>query len=311
MKAILISEFGTEDVLYEADVPIPAIAADEILIKVCSISVNHIDLVVRSGMMPGRGIYFPHLLGQDFSGIVEDIGSKVSRFKIGDKAVGINRSGTYTEFIAIKENAVVKVPDTVNINHAGALPVAGVTAWSAVINNGRLEPNQKVLIHGGAGGVGHIAVQLAKNIGAYVITTASSHNKDFLHSLGADEVIDYTTTDFSKAVNNLDLVIDTVGKYHQADGMSVLKSGGKFISIASPPDKEAAQKYGVEAEFVHGDLRPETLQRLIDYHDKGIIKLQIAETYSFGLEQLKKAHVDLAARHTCGKRLIVTVVVVI
>ena len=304
MKAILISEFGTEDVLYEADIPVPAIAEDEILIKVCSISVNHIDLVVRSGMMQSQGIHFPHLLGQDFSGIVEDSGSKVSKFKVGDKVAGINMLGTYAEFISIKENAVVKVQDTVNINHVGALPVVGVTAWSAIINNGKLEPNQSVLIHGGAGGVGHIAIQLAKNIGAYVITTASNSNKDFLHSLGADEVIDYTTIDFSKAIDNLDLVIDTVGKNNQADSMSVLKSGGKFISIASPPDNETAQKYGVEAEFVRGDLRPETLLRLIDYYDKGIIKLQIAETYPFGLEQMKKAHVDLAVRHTRGKRLI-------
>lgn len=304
MKAILISEFGNEDVLYEADMPIPTIAEDEILIEVYSISVNHIDLVVRSGLMRSLDIHFPHLLGQDFSGIVRAAGDNVSNLKIGDKVAGINRLGTYAQYISMNENAVVKVPDTVNIHHVGALPVVGVTAWSAVINNGKLEASQRVLIHGGAGGVGHMAIQLAKNIGAYVITTASITNKDFLYSLGADEVIDYTTTNFAEVLDNLDLVIDTVGNNNQADSMSVLKSGGKFISIASPPDNEAAQKYNVEAEFVHGDLRPETLQALISYYDKGIIKLHIAETYSFGLEQMKKAHVEMASRHTRGKRLI-------
>ena len=202
MKKILISKCGSVDVLFEEDGNIPSIASNQLLIKMAATSINDIDIVKRENGVPPTAppqmqMKFPYLLGSDFSGIVTEIGDNVTKFQVGDHVAGITQTGTYAEYITVDENSfVTKVPSDMDLVALGGLGVVSCTAWSAVMIHGKVQPNQRILIHGGAGGVGSMAVQLAKNAGAYVITTASEGNRELLKELGADEIIDYKKVNF-------------------------------------------------------------------------------------------------------------------
>ena len=231
MKAVFIEHYGGPDALQYGDVPDPKAAAGEVVVDVAAASVNGADWKVRLGHYGQSS--FPLVLGRDFSGVISAVGSGVEDLKSGDEVFGVcdvGHEGAYAERIAIKAAIVAAKPAGLSHVNAAALARTGLTAITAVEDTLRLQPGETILIQGGAGGVAGIAIQLAKQIGATVITTTSAANIDYVRSLGADEVIDYTTRDFVQAVSNCDAVLDTVGGDVSQRSFAVLRSGGRAAS---------------------------------------------------------------------------------
>ncbi|MGJ5709829.1 NADP-dependent oxidoreductase [Staphylococcus equorum] len=308
MKKILINDYGSVDVLFDVEEPLPTITENELLIKLVAAGINDVDVVIRKNGFPEtvqNQKELPHSLGNEFSGVVTQVGDNITKFEVGDHVIGLNSLETYSEYIVVDENNLVaKVPNDANLLPLGGLTVVSITAWSAVILNGEVQPDQRVLIHGGAGGVGSMAIQLAKNAGAYVITTASAKDRAYLESLGADEVIDYRNEDFTNIVKDIDLVVHTVDKETQEKSFDVIKSGGKLISVSIVPDQEKVKEYDIEAKFVRGDVRSETLASILAlYFDKKLL-LHINKLYPFSLENVKFAQVEFEKGPNRGKRII-------
>jgi NADPH:quinone reductase-like Zn-dependent oxidoreductase len=237
--------------LQEADVPEPTVGADDVLVQVQAAGVNQLDEKIRMGefkqILPYK---LPLILGNDVAGTVIRVGSKVRGFKPGDEVYARpdkDRIGTFAERIAIAQADLALKPASISMEEAGSLPLVALTAWQALVEQGNLQPGQKVLIHAGAGGVGSIAIQLAKHLGAIVATTASSSNADFVRELGADTVIDYRTQDFEQLLRGYDLVLDSLGGENLKKSLRVLKPGGKAIGIAGPPDPAFARGAGLNA----------------------------------------------------------------
>lgn len=308
MKKILINDYGSVDVLFDVEEPLPTITENELLIKLVAAGINDVDVVIRKNGFPEtvqNQKELPHSLGNEFSGVVTQVGDNITKFEVGDHVIGLNSLETYSEYIVVDENNLVaKVPNDANLLPLGGLTVVSITAWSAVILNGEVQPDQRVLIHGGAGGVGSMAIQLAKNAGAYVITTASAKDRAYLESLGADEVIDYRNEDFTNIVKDIDLVVHTVDQETQEKSFDVIKSGGKLISVSIVPDQEKVKEYDIEAKFVRGDVRSETLASILAlYFDKKLL-LHINKLYPFSLENVKFAQVEFEKGPNRGKRII-------
>lgn len=251
MKAIQFNAYGDSSVLQLQEIPVPVPIAHEVLIKVVASTINPFDIKNRSGAMKAFfPITFPHIPGTDASGMVEAVGSAVSRFKVGDLVFATASHGTYAEYVCINEATVSLIPDQVSMNEAAALAVPLNTAYSILVETGKLQPGERVLIHGAGGGVGSIVLQMAKALGAYVIATASGSGLELIRSLGADEMIDYKSQDFSKLTDNLDLVVDLVGGETQLKSYPLVKKGGRLLSIVMPPDDELAKKHGISAQFI-------------------------------------------------------------
>lgn len=234
MKAAFINHHGGPEVLQYGDLPDPVAAPGEVVIDVVAASVNGADRKVRVGQY--KQSKFPFVLGRDFSGVISAIGEGVADFKVGDAVFGVceaGQEGAYAEKIAINAEIVAKKPDGLSHVNAAALALTGLTALSAIEDTLKLQPGETILIHGGAGGVASFAIQLAKHIGACVITTASAANHEYVRSLGADEIIDYNAKDFTRVVTNCDAVFDTVGGDVAERSFAVLKPGGRAAFIAS------------------------------------------------------------------------------
>ncbi len=253
MKAIRIHEYGGADVLRYEDAPMPELQPDDVLIRVAAASFNPIDAKIRQGFMQEHlPKPLPFVLGWDCAGTVEKIGGEVSRFSVGDEVFTMPefaRGGTYAEFVAVNEHQVARKPQTLSMVEAAALPMTAQTALTA-LKTADLKSGQTILIHGGAGGVGTMAIQMAKALGASVITTASGSGIELVKDLGADEVIDYKTTKFNDVVRDVDVVLDLLGGQTQEDSWGVLKPGGVLIATAFPPAQEKAAQYGVRATFI-------------------------------------------------------------
>jgi NADPH:quinone reductase-like Zn-dependent oxidoreductase len=254
MKAVCIYSYGGTEVLKYEDAPKPHPAAGEVLVRVHAAAINPVDWKIREGHLESMLHHtFPLVLGWDVSGVVDAVGPEVRRLKAGDEVFSrpdIARDGAYAEFIVIKESEVALKPKAVDHVHAAALPLAGLTAWQTLFVAGGLVAGQRVLIHAAAGGVGHLAVQLAKWKGAHVIGTASAKNHEFLRKLGADQVIDHATVKFETAIEPVDVVLDTLGGEIQERSWQVLKPGGILVSVVNPPSAETAAKHGVRQAFV-------------------------------------------------------------
>ena len=268
MKAVCIYGYGGPEVLVYEDAPCPRPRDDEVLIRVHAAGINSIDWKIREGrmrdMIPQT---FPLVLGWDVSGAVESVGSGVDRLVVGDEVFSrpdVSRDGAYGEYIVVKESEVALKPKRIDHVHAAAMPMAGLTAWQSLYDAARLDADQRVLIHGATGGVGHLAVQLAKWTGAYVIGTAAERNHDFLRALGADRIIDYDTERFEDVIEPVDVVFDTVGGDVQARSWKVLKPGGILVSIVSPPSEEVAAKHGVRQALVMGRADRMQLSQIAD-----------------------------------------------
>jgi len=250
MKAILADQYGGPEVLQMDDVPVPKVGPNGVLVQVHASSVNPIDWKLRKGMLKAvRKFVFPVIWGSDFSGEVTEVGSAVSFFKPGDEvygfkdgSVGKTYRGTYAEFAVVPEKVAARKPAKLSHEEAAAIPLTAVTAWQALVTKGSLKPGSRVLIHAGAGGVGIFAIQIAKALGAYVAATASSRNQDFLRQLGADVPIDYEKERVEDKISNCDLVVDGVGKSVWGSALSVLKRGGKLITLVAPTPHGSAGK---------------------------------------------------------------------
>ena len=300
MKTIRIHQYGGPEVLAQVETQRPTPAHDEVLIKVRAASVNPIDWKLRAGHMKEVfPLIFPATLGWDISGTIEEAGGEVTQFKRGDEVYALVTGGGYAEYAVAKATVVAKKPRTLDHVHAAAVPVAGLTAWQALFEVAQLRAGQKVLIHAAAGGVGNFAVQLAKAKGAYVIGTASSKNHPFLRDLGVDQAIDYQKTRFEDAVNEVDVVLDTVGGETQERSFKVLKKGGILVSLVQPPSQESATKYGVRALFYGGHASASDLAEIAKLIDGGKVKT-VVETV-LPLAEARRAHELSETGHARGK----------
>lgn len=311
MKAIVLTEAGDVDKLVMTTLPEPVTVEGEVLIQVKAISINPVDAKTRSG----KGLYGklkeqpPIILGWDVSGIVTE--SKSQLFKIGDEVFGmVNFPGhgkAYAEYVAATAAHLALKPANISHEEAAAATLAALTAWQALVNHAKIKATDKVLIHAAAGGVGHYAVQIAKHIGAYVIGTSSAKNKDLVMELGADEHIDYTSSRFEDATEDLDFVLDTIGGDNIDRSLEVIKTGGTIISIPSGLNEEVTAKAsakGVNGYFILVASSGDDMKQLADLLEKGIVKSHVGQTYQF--EQLPAAHTAIESGRTVGK-IVITV----
>ena len=251
MKAFTIDRYQGE--ITEADVPEPTVGERDVLVRVHAAGVNHLDLMLARGDFKSTLPYeLPLILGHDVAGVVEHVGSEVTRFTVGDEVFARPadlRIGTFAERIAISESDLALKPPTLTMAEAASLPLVALTAWQSLVDLADVQAGQHVLIHGGAGGFGSTAIQLARHLGASVATTASGSNVDWLQQLGADDVIDYRSEDFESRLHGFDLVIDTVGGTNLEKSLRVLRPGGRAISLVGPPDPGFARQLGLNAAF--------------------------------------------------------------
>lgn len=248
MKTYLIEKYGDQSAVRAAEMPDPQVGADDVLVRIHAASVNPLDLKLRDGafkaILPYR---LPLILGNDFAGEVVQAGPAVTRFRVGDEVYarpGKDRIGTFAELIAVHQDDVALKPAGLTMEEAASLPLVALASWQALVGRAQVRPGQKVLIHGGAGGFGTIAVQLAKELGAYVATTASTAKVDLVKGLGADVVVDYTKQDFETVLDGYDVVLDTLGGETLAKSLQVLRPGGQVIGVAGPPDAAFARELG-------------------------------------------------------------------
>lgn len=301
MKASYIERFGGPEVLKFGELPDPTARNGEVIIDIHAASVNGADWKVRSNRY-NQELVFPYILGRDFSGTISTLGGGVEDFSVGDEVFGVcdvGQEGSYAEKISMKADIIAHKPATLSYIDAASVALVGLTALISIEQSLKLKSGEKILIQGGAGGVASFAVQVAKHIGAHVVTTASVGNHEYLSKLGADEIIDYNTQDFEQTVSNCDAVFDTVGGDVALKSFEVLKPGGRAAFIASGVAAPASPRSDVTA------LRPSVgrdrqhLNRIVELIDSGAIKLP--ETKLFALSEAAEAHRISEARHLRGK----------
>ncbi len=249
MKAFVIERYGKQERLKPADVPEPTLGEHDVRVQVHAASINPLDIKLKSGalkrVVPLR---MPLVLGNDLAGVVSQVGAKVTAFKPGDEVYARTdtaRIGAFAEYIAVAEANVAPKPAGLSMEQAASLPLVALTAWQALVEKANLQKGQKVFVHAGSGGVGSIAIQLARHLGASVATTTSTANVALVKSLGADIVIDYRKDDFEKTLRGYDVVLHSLGTDELEKSLSVLKPGGLLISISGPPDPDFARNAGM------------------------------------------------------------------
>ena len=294
MRAVLIHQTGGPDVLSFEETERPQPGEGEVLIAVKAASVNPIDWKIRRGL---RETEMPKILGNDASGVVEV--SRTEDFAVGDEVFGIVPSGGYAQFATAPAGTIAKKPAGLSHEQAACLPVAGMTAWQALFDKGKLQAGQTALIAGGAGGVGHLAVQFAKHAGARTIATGSARNREFILGLGAEEYVDYTSQDVSEAVQDVNVAFDAVGGETTASLVPTLRAGGVLVTIANAPPEQAAAQRGARAELFSMSPSSEQLARIAALVADGTVRVEIAHT--FPLEEARQAHELSEAGHTRGK----------
>ncbi|MCF2443383.1 NADP-dependent oxidoreductase [Dyadobacter sp. CY345] len=301
MKAIQYRTYGSSDVIEEVEVSMPSIQSEkDVLIQVKSIGVNPIDMKIRMGFMKSaRPVQMPFTPGGEAAGIIVAVGDGVSSFKVGDQVIALTKTNGYAEYVTVKEDFVLPMPEGLSFGEAASIGVNIGTAQSVLFTAGQLEKGQKVLIQGGAGAAGGAMVQLAKAAGAYVIATASGKGLELAKSFGADLVIDYKSQDVASMIRGVDLVADTAGGQAQEKLFEVLKPGGKLLSIVVPPSQQLAEQYKVKAGFVASDISAKTLQNGLELIKFGKFKPVVSKT--FKLEEAAKAQDFLTAGGVNGK----------
>lgn len=275
MKAFLIDRYGKKETGHIDDVPTPALRDDDVLVRVHAASVNALDTRIRTGefkvILPYR---LPLVLGNDLAGTVERVGAGVHEFKPGDEVyarVEDDRIGTFAEFVAVKAASVARKPGNLDMMEAASLPLVALTAWQALVETARLKPGQKVFIQAGSGGVGTVAIQLAKRLGAFVATTTSTANVAWVKDLGADVVIDYRQQDFATELRDYDVVLNSLGKDELFRSLQILRPGGHLISISGPPTPAFATARGLAwpvkqvMRLLSRRIRSKARQRGVDY----------------------------------------------
>jgi NADPH:quinone reductase-like Zn-dependent oxidoreductase len=328
MKAILCEQYGGPEVLQlEDDVPAPRVGPNGVLVQVRATSVNPVDWKFRRGLLDAvRPVVFPVIWGGDLSGVVAEVGPAVTLFKPGDEVygfkdgyVGKTYRGTYAEFAVVPEKSLAKKPGNLSHEEAAAVPLAALTAWQSLLNQGKLKAGQRVLIHAGAGGVGMMAIQIAKAFGAYVAATASTRNQGLLRELGADQPIDYTKEQISEIRPKFDLVLDGVGQNVWGASFRALKFGGRLVTLTIPIPEQPAGKTRFFATALAGvvggsgrglmggkrllltQVKPRggDLEKISVLIEAGKIKPMIEKV--FPLEQIAEAHRLSETGHVRGK----------
>lgn len=308
MKAAQISQYGGKEVVKTVnDAPKPTIKSDQLLIEVQAASVNPFDITVREGRARQMAeLKFPATLGGDFAGLVSEIGEDVSGFEIGQPVYGqgspLSGNGVFAEFAPVKASQTAARPTSIDEINSAALPLTSSSAYQALVEHINLQAGQKILIHGGAGGIGTIAIQLAKNIGAYIATTAANEESEYVKELGANEVIDYKSQDFSEIIKGYDAVYDTVGGETTSKSYKVLKPGGILVSMVSQPDEELVNKYDINFTAQFTKVTTEKLTKIAELVDDGKIKVHIDKV--FPLDQAAEAIEYQKTGHPKGKVVI-------
>jgi len=292
MKAIQINGYGDNSVVVlNEKATKPKVSAGKILVEVYSAAVNPVDWKIREGYLKGMmPLAFPATLGSDFSGVVAEVGEGVTSVKQGDEVYGIANAmtgGSFAEFVVVDATALSLKPTRTTHTEAASLPLVGLSAWQALVEQINIRKGQKVLVRGGAGGIGTIAIQLAKHLGAYVMTTASQKDIDYVKGLGADEVIDYQNVKFEEKLKAYDAVFDTAGGEAYRKSFQSVKEGGIIVSMVEQPNKELMMKYKVTAKAQFTQPNADQLAKLASLVDDGIIKPRIDK--SFSMEQAKDA----------------------
>lgn len=304
MKAIVIHGYGGPEALKYEEVPRPEPKEDQILVRVIAAGVNPVDGMIRSGMFAKyEKAVFPIILGADIAGVVEKAGSKITKFKTGDPVfayVSLKNEGGYAEYALATENEASPKPKSLDYVEAAAVPLVALTAWQALVDTAKLTAGQTVLIHGGSGGVGSFAIQIAKARGAKVIATASTANQDVLKQLGADVAIDYTKQKFEDVAKDVDVVLDSVGKDTLARSYGVMKKGGFIVSLVARPDQTELAKRGIRGAALGVDPNfGSKLAEIGNLIDKKKIRVIVSQT--FPLSEAMKAQEQVATGHTRGK----------
>lgn len=243
MKAAYINRYGNIDDVQLDEQSKPPITENDVLVKIHAASINPLDLRVLEGEFKAiQPVKFPFILGNDFAGTVVQVGANVKQFKAGDEVYAkTDQNGAFAEYTVVHQSSLALKPQNISMELAASLPLVSLTAWQALVEIAKVQAGQKVLIHAGSGGVGSIAIQLAKHLGATVATTTSGKNAQWVKALGADIIIDYKTTDFEQELKDYDLVLDTQGGKILEKSLNVLKRGGRIISISGPPDRKFAE----------------------------------------------------------------------
>jgi NADPH:quinone reductase-like Zn-dependent oxidoreductase len=307
MHAVRLHRYGAADELIYEETLRPEPQAGEALVRVYAAGVNPVDWKTRKGQWRRDPIESPLILGWDIAGVVVVTGSGVDQFSPGDEVFGMVRfpefGDAYADYVAAPVDDLAKKPAALSLVKAAAVPLVALTAWQALFEAARLQPGQTILVHAAAGGVGHIAVQLAKWKGAHVIGTASAANVDFLRSLGVDQVIDYTHKRFEDVAHEVDVVLDTIGGATQERSFEVLKPGGMLVSITDTPDESVARSYGVRSARIQVHTSSAQLAEIAYLFESGKLHVEIAR--AFPLVEAAEAHRLSEAGHTRGKIVLI------
>jgi NADPH:quinone reductase-like Zn-dependent oxidoreductase len=306
MKALQMKQYGGTDVLeVNQNVTKPVAGKGQVLIEVHAASINPIDWKIRAGYLKEHlPLTMPATLGGDVAGVVAGVGESVSGLNVGDRVYGYaslvsGGSGSFAEFVAAAISTVAPAPQKVNFIQTAALPLVGASAVHGIEQHIKLQRGQRILIHGGAGGIGSVAIQVAKTIGAYVSTTAMADDRAFVQELGADEVIDYKKEAFEEKLTNFDAVFDTVGGDTTDKSFKVLKKGGTLVSMLGQPNPTLTKQYGVTAIGQMTHVTTEVLKRLAQLVDSGAIKIHVDQVFT--LDHAKQGFQLLEEGHARGK----------
>ncbi|WP_407304664.1 NADP-dependent oxidoreductase [Acinetobacter sp.] len=328
MKAAYIQRYGKIDNVQLDEQPKPAITENTVLVKVHAASINPIDLRVLQGEFKAiLPVHFPYILGNDFAGIVVQVGTYVTQFKVGDEVYAkTDQNGAFAEYTIVQPSSLALKPKNISMELAASLPLVSLTAWQALVEIAKVKSGQKILIHAGSGGVGSLAIQLTKYLGATVATTTSSKNTNWVKALGADIVIDYKTADFEQELKDYDVVLDTQGGAILDKSLNVLKRGGHIVSISGPPDRtfaetlpanwlvksvipllswsirNKAKKRGIRYSFLFMQPNGDQLSQISKLVEAGNINPVIDKQYDFS--EIKEALQYVNTGHAKGKVII-------
>src|SRR5213594_3710163 len=301
MKAVVTHQYGAPEVLKFEEIPRPEPKENEALVRVIASGVNPADPLTLSGKYAREfGTHLPLIPGYDIAGVVEKTGANITKLKVGDAVYGYPTfGGGWAQYVTVKEWEVAAKPKSVNFVETAAVPMGALTAWQALVDVAKLQPGQTILIHGGSGGVGGFAIQIAKARGARVIATASTANQDLLKQLGANVAVDYTKTKFEDVAKDVDAVLDPVGKETLARSYGVVKKGGIVMSLVARPDPAELQKHGIHGAGISVHPDADDLTEIARLIDAGKIKPIVTEVLP--LTDAAKAQQQAATHHTRGK----------